>query len=63
MEERWRVELPPAVRAPFAVFVNGVPQQEGVDYDLAPGATALLFRRELGETPMRYRARHRGDES
>lgn len=47
MEERWRVELPPAVRTPFEVFVNGVPQQEGVDYDLAPGATALLFRREL----------------
>lgn len=47
MEERWRVELPPAVRTPFEVFVNGVPQQKGVDYDLAPGARALLFRREL----------------
>lgn len=45
MEERWRVELPPAVRPPFEVFVNGVPQQEGADYELA--GDALLFRREL----------------
>ena len=35
------------MRPPFEVFVNGVPQQEGVDYDLAAGATALLFCREL----------------
>lgn len=41
------MQLPPAVRPPFEVFLNGVPQQEGVDYDLAPGASALLFRREL----------------
>jgi hypothetical protein len=47
MEERWRVELPPAVRPPFEVFVNGVPQQEGVDYDLVPDGDVLLFRREL----------------
>lgn len=47
MEERWRVELPPAVRTPFEVFVNGVPQREGDDYDLAPDGRALLFRREL----------------
>jgi hypothetical protein len=45
--ERWRVPLPPAVRPPFEVFVNGVAQQEGVDYDLAPGGGELLFRREL----------------
>jgi len=45
MEERWRVELPPAVRRPFEVFVNGVAQQEGVDYELE--GSALLFRREL----------------
>jgi hypothetical protein len=45
MEERWRVELPPTVRPPFEVFVNGVPQVEGADYDIAGGA--LLFRREL----------------
>ena len=45
--ERWRVDLPSAVRPPFEVFVNGVPQQEGDDYELAPGGDALLFRREL----------------
>jgi len=45
--ERWRVQLPPNVRPPLEVFVNGVPQQEGADYELAPGGDALLFRREL----------------
>jgi hypothetical protein len=44
--ERWRVQLPPEVRRPFEVFVNGVPQQEGADYETAPGGV-LLFRREL----------------
>jgi len=47
MEERWRVELPPEVRPPLEVFVNGVPQQEGADYELRDGA--LLFRRELAQ--------------
>lgn len=41
------MRLPPAVRPPFEVFVNGVPQHEGVDYELAPDGGALLFRREL----------------
>lgn len=47
MQERWRVQLPPGVRPPFEVFVNGVPQQEGSDYDRSPAGDALLFRREL----------------
>ena len=47
MEKRWRVELPPAVRAPFEVYVNGVPHQEGADFELTPASDALLFRREL----------------
>jgi len=47
MEDRWHVELPPAVRPPLEVFVNGVLQQEGADYELARGDGALLFRREL----------------
>ena len=47
--DRWRVELPRHVRPPFAVFVNGVPQEEGVDYDVAAGSGALLFRRELAQ--------------
>ena len=45
--ERWRVQLPGNVRPPLEVFVNGVPQQEGADYELAPDGDALLFRREL----------------
>jgi hypothetical protein len=39
------VHLPPAVRAPFDVYVNGVHQEEGVDYELADGR--LVFEREL----------------
>ncbi len=45
MDDRWRVQLPLAVRPPFEVFVNGVPKQAGVDYDV--DGTALLFREEL----------------
>jgi hypothetical protein len=43
--ERWRVKLPPGVRSPFEVFVNGVRQEPGADYELREGA--LLFKREL----------------
>jgi hypothetical protein len=28
----WTVRIPAHVREPFAVYVNGVPQREGVDY-------------------------------
>jgi hypothetical protein len=45
--ERWRVQLPRNVRPPFEVFVNGVPQRQGEDYELTPGGEALLFHREL----------------
>jgi hypothetical protein len=45
--ERWRVQLPHGVRPPLEVFVNGVPQQEGTDYELARDGGALLFTREL----------------
>jgi hypothetical protein len=41
----WRVRLPPGVRAPFEVYVNGVKQELGVDYQLSGGE--LLFEREL----------------
>jgi len=30
----WRVPLPPNVTEPFEVFVNGVPQRRGADYEL-----------------------------
>jgi hypothetical protein len=49
MEERWHVRLPRGVRPPLEVFVNGVPQQEGIDYELARDGGALLFRRELAQ--------------
>lgn len=39
------VQLPPGVRAPFDVYVNGVPQELGSDYEIAGGR--LLFQREL----------------
>jgi hypothetical protein len=42
---RSRVELPPQVAEPFEVFLNGVPQRRGVDFEQA-GRT-LLFGREL----------------
>jgi hypothetical protein len=32
--ERWTVRLPTQVRGEYAVFVNGVRQREGVDYDV-----------------------------
>jgi hypothetical protein len=40
-----RVDLPDAVTTPFEVFVNGVPQRAGVDFDVV--GRALVFRREL----------------
>jgi hypothetical protein len=39
------VMLPAEVREPYEVFVNGVPQREGVDFQ-AKGRT-LMFEREL----------------
>jgi hypothetical protein len=39
------VKLPAEVREPYEVFVNGVPQREGVDFQ-AKGRT-LMFEREL----------------
>jgi hypothetical protein len=42
---RTRVRLPPDVVRPFEVYVNGVPQREGDDFDV-DGRT-LVFDREL----------------
>ena len=47
MEPRSQIELPERVSGTFEVFVNGVPQQEGVDYDRV--GQMLVFRRELAE--------------
>jgi hypothetical protein len=45
MTQRWRVKLPAGVRPPFEVYVNGVRQELGVDYQVSSGE--LLFEREL----------------
>jgi len=34
MEEAWIVPLPAAVQEPFEVFVNGVRQERGSDYEV-----------------------------
>jgi hypothetical protein len=41
----WRARLPAGVRSPFQVYVNGVPQELGVDYRISEGE--LLFEREV----------------
>lgn len=44
---RTRAQLPAEVRKPFEVYLNGVLQQEGVDY--AVEGDGLVFERELRE--------------
>jgi len=39
------VKLPPGAEAPYAVFVNGVEQRQGNEYDLRAGE--IVFRREI----------------
>jgi hypothetical protein len=45
VEARSQVELPPEVGDSFDVFVNGIAQQPGSDFDQV--GRALVFRREL----------------
>jgi hypothetical protein len=40
-----KVRLPRGIREPYQVYLNGVPQQLGVDYVVREGA--LVFEREL----------------
>lgn len=49
MEPRTRIDLPVVVNRPFEVYVNGVKQAEGPDYELI-GVT-LVFRRVLVPEP------------
>jgi hypothetical protein len=42
---RTRAQLPASVRRPFEVYLNGVPQEEGVDFVVRDGG--LEFEREL----------------
>jgi hypothetical protein len=50
----WAVKLPPGVRTPFEVYVNGVPQELGRDYSVMDGE--LRFERELVQQKLRLRA-------
>ena len=52
--KEWRVRLPPGVRAPYEVFVNGVPQELGRDYRVSSGE--LVFTRELVRQKLGLRA-------
>ena len=45
MRREWRVRLPPGVRSPFEVYVNGVLQVEGTDFEVV--GASLLFPRLL----------------
>ena len=45
--EKWRVRLPKGVREPYTVFLNGVRQQEGTDYEVRRGV--LEFDRPLAK--------------
>jgi hypothetical protein len=45
MEATSQVDLPAGAVAPFEVFVNGVRQEEGVDFDLVE--RSVVFRRHL----------------
>jgi len=49
-----RVPLPPEVEPPFEVYVNGLPQVEGMDFEL--DGRELVFAREL-TAPARDTAR------
>jgi hypothetical protein len=42
---RSRVKLPRGAEPPYRVFVNGVPQQEGADYEVVGGE--LRFAKQL----------------
>ena len=43
--KRWRVPLPDGAEPPLRVFVNGVPQEQGRDYELV--GRELVFEKPL----------------
>jgi hypothetical protein len=52
--KEWSVTLPPGVRPPFEVYVNGVRQELGADYRISAGQ--VLFDRELVSQKLGLRA-------
>ncbi len=53
-DRRSRVKLPPGVRPPFEVYLNGVLQELGNDYRISSGE--LVFERELIQQKLGARA-------
>ena len=49
VEYRTRVDLPPYVQRPYEVFVNGVAQTEGTDFE--PIGSSLFFDRSFARAP------------
>jgi len=47
VQERTRVDLPPSVPSAFEVFVNGVRQDRGVDYEVV--GRSLVFPRPVAQ--------------
>ena len=47
MDESSRVALPDAIAAPLEVYVNGVKQERGTDYELR--GRELVFKRSLAQ--------------
>jgi hypothetical protein len=47
MASRSAVDLPAGVERPFEVFLNGVPQREGADFEVL--GNTLVFERPLAE--------------
>jgi hypothetical protein len=47
MAEDWRVPLPPGAQEPFEVYVNGVVQVPGIDYEVS--GRALRFHKPLAK--------------
>jgi hypothetical protein len=52
--KEWRVSLPPGVRPPYEVYVNGVRQELGNDFRVSQGE--LVFTRELVRQKLGARA-------
>lgn len=46
-DQKWQVELPADAEPPFEVYLNGVSQQESVDFDHR--GRYLYFRREIAQ--------------
>jgi hypothetical protein len=45
VENRTQIDLPPQISRPFEVFVNGVQQVEGTDFEIV--GSSLVFQRSL----------------